>query len=538
MDLVTAAWFEHQNRLAMMLDEIFVPHLGWLRYPRNDEVARFLGEGWFEYREQAFLWMFLRPGDAVLDAGAHFGVYSALAAHLTGPDGRVVAVEANPACLEGLGLNLAAYAGARGRLVHAALTSRDGEADYFPSPDARSAYGGLAPETPGRASVRVTARTLASLCVEADVPRFAIAKIDVEGEELEVLQAAPPPEVLPVLMIECAEANLRRRGSCTLALLARLAELRYAVCRFDPERRRLEPLECDGPIWWENLIAAVDPDEVNSCLAGCEEPRARVAGDILRRGALAAALRADAAHQRAAEAEKRAAQAYHLLESFTGAEAKSASTLEHLAKKGFRPRAVLDAGAARGYWSLNARVHFPEAEFFMVEPLLENEPDLRLAVENWPGFHYIPVALGDSCGEAQITVTPALVDSFCCPFPDAEPSTIRTVPMRTVDDLLRDGLILPPDLVKIDVQGHELKVLSGAARALESVEVLIVEANLYRFLPVCALAHEVIGWLAERGFVLYDLAGSLRRPFENDLAQVDLVFAASRSPLVASTRWS
>jgi hypothetical protein len=47
-----------------------------------------------------------------------------------------------------------------------------------------------------------------------------------------------------------------------------------------------------------------------------------------------------------------------------------------------------------------------------------------------------------------------------------------------------------------------------------------------------ALAHEVIDFLARRGFVLFDLAGSLRRPFEDDLAQLDLVFVPPTAILV------
>src|SRR6185369_8053750 len=126
--------------------ESLIPHLGWVAHPPGDEVARFLAEGWFEYREQAFCWMYLREGDTVIDAGAHFGLYASLAGRLTGESGHVLAVEANPAIEPCLAENLARHAKGRGRLVLAALSSGRGEADFFISGGDRAAYSSTVPE--------------------------------------------------------------------------------------------------------------------------------------------------------------------------------------------------------------------------------------------------------------------------------------------------------------------------------------------------------------------------------------------------------
>ena len=60
------------------MSEVYVPHIGWLTYEDGDDVAELLNRGWFDYREQAFLWVFLRPGDRFLDCGAHVGLFSVL----------------------------------------------------------------------------------------------------------------------------------------------------------------------------------------------------------------------------------------------------------------------------------------------------------------------------------------------------------------------------------------------------------------------------------------------------------------------------
>jgi FkbM family methyltransferase len=46
--------------------------------------------------ELAFLTQFLRPGDAVIDVGAHVGLLSVASAHLVGSSGRVVSIEPHP----------------------------------------------------------------------------------------------------------------------------------------------------------------------------------------------------------------------------------------------------------------------------------------------------------------------------------------------------------------------------------------------------------------------------------------------------------
>ena len=61
--------------------------------------------------------------------------------------------------------------------------------------------------------------------------------------------------------------------------------------------------------------------------------------------------------------------------------------------------------------------------------------------------------------------------------------------------------------------------------------------NLFVFMPGCPRVHEIIQFMADRGYYLFDLAGSLRRPFEDDLGQLDLVMVSARSPLIASSRW-
>ncbi len=212
--------------------------------------------------------------------------------------------------------------------------------------------------------------------------------------------------------------------------------------------------------------------------------------------------------------------------------------LDHLVAKGYQPGVVLDIGAAKGYWSLRAGGRWKQAEFYMIDPLVESEPSLREIVARHPRFHYLLTAVGDTRGEVIMNLTPDCDGSSALDYPGADPARQRRIPLDTIDNLLAAGKLAAPDLVKLDVQGFEMHVLRGGQQMFDTAEVFIIETNLYRFMPDCPLVHEVMAYMAERGYRMFDLAGSLRRPFENDLAQIDIVFVKESSRLVESNRWA
>lgn len=212
--------------------------------------------------------------------------------------------------------------------------------------------------------------------------------------------------------------------------------------------------------------------------------------------------------------------------------------LAHLAAKGFRPKAVADIGAAKGYWSLGAGTLFTEAAFYMFDPLKESESALKDAADRHQRYHYFLCALGDQPGTHTINKTSDCDGSSLLDYYEDNGTPTEQIRVETLDGMVADGKMPSPDLVKIDVQGFEMKVIDGGEQALRAAEVVIIEANMFRFMPECPLAHEVMARMAGLGFQLFDLAGELRRPFENDLGQLDLVLVRSDSPLVGSSRWA
>jgi len=136
-----------------------------------------------------------------------------------------------------------------------------------------------------------------------------------------------------------------------------------------------------------------------------------------------------------------------------------------------------------------------------------------------------------------MNITKDFDGSSLLPFPAPDPKRQRQIQVQRIDDLLAEGKLKAPDLVKLDVQGFELNVMDGGQRMFETAEVFIIEVSVFRFMENCPRVDEVVRYMADRKFIFFDIAGMLRRPFENDMGQMDIVFVSEKSPLVGSNRW-
>lgn len=133
----------------------------------------------------------IRPGETVVDCGAHIGAFALMAARRVGPSGRVLAFEPGPETLALLREN-AARAALHQLEIHAcALGDRDGTAELFvgTGPQGNPAADALF-RSPGRRAVQVPLRRLDTVLKEAGVARVDHLKIDIEGAELLALSGA------------------------------------------------------------------------------------------------------------------------------------------------------------------------------------------------------------------------------------------------------------------------------------------------------------------------------------------------------------
>jgi FkbM family methyltransferase len=215
--------------------------------------------------------------------------------------------------------------------------------------------------------------------------------------------------------------------------------------------------------------------------------------------------------------------------------------LEDVRARGLSPRLILDIGANKGDWTRMARGVFPEARFVLVEPQLEMRDALNALCRELPGVSWIEAGVGKEPGTLkQIVYVDNPGSSSFLPQTTADPrrsGTPREVRIVTIDAALNETGGGIPDLIKIDVQGFEIEVLRGATSILGATELFVIEVSLFPFMVGMPVLRDVVTFMGDHGYELYDFPGYFRRPLDGALGQVDVAFAKRHGVLRQSSEW-
>lgn len=187
------------------------------------------------------------------------------------------------------------------------------------------------------------------------------------------------------------------------------------------------------------------------------------------------------------------------------------ATLEHDALPlGSGYRTVIDVGANRGQFALYARERWPGARLFCFEPLAGPLEKLTAVVGGDPMVEVVAAAAGARDGNATINVSRSDDSSSLLEITSRQTETFagtekageEEVRVVTLDGFFACKPIERPALLKIDVQGYELEVLTGAEGVLEQIDSILVECSFVEFYAGQPLFGEVFRYLSEKGYSL------------------------------------
>lgn len=183
----------------------------------------------------------LEPGMTFLDVGANIGVYTALAARLVGPAGKVIAIEPFPDNVALMRETLALNGFENVTIAALAASDRAGEASLYLSGDNHGDHR-LCDHSRTRRAVTVQTQTLDVLAQENGVARADVIKIDTQGSEAAVfagmcnLMSAKPA---PIILTEFWPWGLRQTGKDPRAFLEEIIAAGYAIYHIDGDQRAL-----------------------------------------------------------------------------------------------------------------------------------------------------------------------------------------------------------------------------------------------------------------------------------------------------------
>lgn len=212
-------------------------------------------------------------------------------------------------------------------------------------------------------------------------------------------------------------------------------------------------------------------------------------------------------------------------------------SLAQLKSTGFLPGTVVDVGVAYGTPPLYEA--FPDAYYFLFEPVADFEPHIQKALQQNIRGEYEMCGLGEKSTTMQIFVPEAAVAaSLMHRGVDAADPRLRTVPVRTLDEIFAKRKLQTPIILKTDCQGGDLAVIRGGSNFVAQCDVIIMEVGMFRYWSKNTpdFADTIIE-MKSRGFVPYDLFDAMPRPHDGALGQLDVVFVKENGPLRAIHKW-
>ncbi len=172
---------------------------------------------------------------------------------------------------------------------------------------------------------------------------------------------------------------------------------------------------------------------------------------------------------------------------------------------------ILDVGGYHGEFADRILRHYPAKKILIFEPYPDSVAFLKKRYLKEPRCEVFPFALSDQTGDSELHVLNK-TDSSSLLDPEGDADRVLQKPfhevsrtnikMRRFDEVPGMSAISKFDLVKIDVQGAELKVLRGFGELLSRVESIYIEVNFCSLYKEGAVFCDTHAFLQRSGFKL------------------------------------
>lgn len=209
-------------------------------------------------------------------------------------------------------------------------------------------------------------------------------------------------------------------------------------------------------------------------------------------------------------------------------------SLQKLKALGFTPQYCLDIGAYEGNWTKDFKQIYPDCGILMIEGQTEMENKLAAIKNLYKNVDYKIALLGST--EKVVSFNKYDTASSVLNETNVTNAAVEERRLSLLDDLTKQK-DFKADFIKIDTQGYELEILKGGERTLSEAKAVLLEVSFIDIYINCPLAADVLNFMNERGFVVYDICTLMQRPYDGALYQADFLFVKKDSYLRDVKRW-
>jgi FkbM family methyltransferase len=197
---------------------------------------------------------------------------------------------------------------------------------------------------------------------------------------------------------------------------------------------------------------------------------------------------------------------------------------------------VYEIGANDGTWAEMFALNTKNL-VYAFEPLPILAPSIQLRQARNTLIQFVPMACGEVSSRLKIhqhnfPASSSLLSSTSNLYnvwTHVKEIDALEVEVIAIDEWRKQNKILPPSLMKIDVQGYELQVLNGAQETLKQTSFVWIEMNFANLYEGGSHFSDVYEFLTKHNFRLIDLIEPIRDPKTDRLQYIDAMFQRIQS---------
>ena len=204
----------------------------------------------------------------------------------------------------------------------------------------------------------------------------------------------------------------------------------------------------------------------------------------------------------------------------------------------YKINTVFDVGANTGQYALWLRESGYKGRIISFEPLSKAYNHLVINSKKDPNWIIAPrMALGNEKGEKFINIADSsrcssilkVSDLHIKENPESTYIGSEKIHINRLDNIAETFLKTDSNIfLKIDVQGFELQVIEGASKILPKIKGIQIELSLLPFYEGETLFYDMLSYIINLGFELYDIFPPFFRDKQNGrLLQFDGIFFRS-----------